>query len=105
MNKESAALLQAGKTALESKDYKTASLKLREALQLNPGNSEARALKEQADREAFNDVKNMYGESVIEENLGNIESAKKKWRTILTVAPKENPYYEKAMIKMRKYEK
>jgi hypothetical protein len=58
-----------------------------------------------ATRELHVEMKNMYSESVIEENLGNIESAKKKWSVILKQDEKSDPYYEKAQIKLRKYEK
>jgi hypothetical protein len=70
-----------------------------------PFNNEAKTLRDSASRDLHLEMKNMYSESVIEENLGNIESAKKKWATIIKADEKTDTYFEKAQMKLRKYEK
>ena len=91
--------------SLKNKEYKNAILKFNEALKLAPNNNEAKDLNEKAQKELRVDMKNMYAESVIEENLGNIESAKKKWRTILEQDVPGDAYFDKAKTKLGKYEK
>ncbi len=105
MLKESQALVIEGKTALESKEFSDALSKFNQALVMAPFNEEAKTLKTTATKQLHSEMKNVYSESVIEENLGNIESAKRKWSTILKQDDKEDPYYQKAQIKLRKYEK
>jgi len=105
LQKQSEALVAEGKELLDSKDYKSAYNKFNQAIQIYPNNGGAADFKDQAFRELHLQVKNMYDESVIEEDLGNIESAKKKWHTILTQDLKFDDFYQKAQIKLRKYEK
>lgn len=105
MLKASSSYVREGKAALEQKEYKAAITKLNKALELFKENSEARDLKEKAMAELRIEMKNLYSESVIEEDLGNIESAKKKWRLILETNVSSDPYFEKAKNKINKYEK
>jgi hypothetical protein len=48
-------------------------------------------------------MKALYSDSVLEENLGNIESAKVKWKEILENDIDTGDYYKKAKSKMKKY--
>jgi hypothetical protein len=105
MLKESQILVSEGKTALDAREFADAVNKFNKALVLAPFNDDAKLMRTTATRELHAEMKNMYSESVIEENLGNIESAKKKWSTILKQDDKSDQYYEKAQIKLRKYEK
>ncbi len=105
MRQDSQVMVQKGKTAFENKEYKNSLKFLSSALELDGTNNEAKDLQIKAAAELRIDMKNIYSESVIEENLGNIESAKKKWRTILDQNVKSDSYYEKAHIKLGKYEK
>jgi pSer/pThr/pTyr-binding forkhead associated (FHA) protein len=104
MLKESQSLVAEGKTSLDSKEYSEAIKKFNQALIMAPFNADAKALRESASRDLHLEMKNMYSESVIEENLGNVESAKKKWATIIKEDEKSDPYYDKAQMKLRKYE-
>ena len=103
--KESEALVQDGKASLDQKDYSTALQKFSKALQIYPNNGDAMEYRDQASKELHLEMKNLYSESVIEENLGNVDSAKKKWKTIIKEDEKTDNYYEKSQIKLRKYEK
>lgn len=105
LNEQGQSLFAAGKAALDSKDYKGAITNLSKALAIAPDNGDIRSYKERAEKELRQEMKNLYAESVIEENLGNIESAKKKWRTIIEVDVKTDDYFTKAKSKLDKYEK
>jgi len=105
INKESSASLTEGKAAFEAKDYKTAVRKLQTAVDLSPENADAKSALEKAMAELRTLMKNIYTESVLEENSGNIESAKKKWQQILDQDVPGGNYYNKAQIKMKKYVK
>jgi len=98
-------LFREGKAALDSKDYKNAIYKLAAALKIYPQNGDAKISKEKAESELHIELKNIYSESVIDEDLGNIETAKKKWKLIVEKSTTFDTYFEKAKIKLRKYEK
>ena len=105
INQETDALNKEGISALETKDYNPALDKLNKALAISPENGDARSYKERAERELRIEMKNLYADSVIEENLGNIDLAKKKWRTILEQNISTDSYFQKAKAKLGKYEK
>jgi tetratricopeptide (TPR) repeat protein len=94
-----------GKQALDAKEYKKAIIKLSEALRIYPQNGDAKISKERAESELHIEMKNIYSESVIDENIGNIEPAKKKWKQIIEQDVPADDYYQKAKIKLGKYEK
>jgi outer membrane protein assembly factor BamD (BamD/ComL family) len=98
-------LVQEGKTSMDSKDFSEAIKKFDQALVMAPFNSDAKDMRETAARELHLEMKNIYDEAVIEENFGNIESAKKKWATIIRQDLKSDSYYDMSKIKLRKYEK
>jgi pSer/pThr/pTyr-binding forkhead associated (FHA) protein/tetratricopeptide (TPR) repeat protein len=102
---QSQSIFASGKSALEAKDYKTAIVNLSKALAISPENGDIKSYKERAEKELRQEMKNLYAESVIEENLGNIESAKKKWRTIMEQDLPSDDYFKKAKSKLDKYEK
>lgn len=105
MKEDALIFVQEGRRALDDKDYKNAVIKFNKALKISANLPEANELKERAYSELRVEMKNIYSESVIEENLGNIESAKKKWRTILEQDVPTDDYYEKAKSKLSKYER
>ncbi|MBK9294287.1 MAG: FHA domain-containing protein [Oligoflexia bacterium] len=105
MLSQSQAFVNEGKSALEQKEFKNAIVKFNKALELFSENKEAAEFKKRALSELRLEVKTLYSESVIEEDLGNIESAKKKWRIILENNIPSDPYYQKAKNKINKYEK
>jgi pSer/pThr/pTyr-binding forkhead associated (FHA) protein/tetratricopeptide (TPR) repeat protein len=105
LRKESDSLVQEGKSAMDNKDYGAAVKKFQRAIASDPSNSEASSARSRAISELHQQLKNNYGESVIEENLGNIEQAKKKWKEILNQGDPSDDYFQKAKMKLQKYEK
>jgi hypothetical protein len=47
----------------------------------------------------------LYQEGVREESVGEVETAKVRWRKIVELSIPEEDYYKKAKIKLRKYER
>ncbi len=65
--------------ALGSKQkYKDAWLACQRALSEDPRNSEAKEMQEQMLADLRREMKNIYEDSVLEESLGNVDSAKEK---------------------------
>ncbi|MCC6276774.1 MAG: FHA domain-containing protein [Oligoflexia bacterium] len=105
MQEQSGQLVREGKGHLDNKDYKNAISKFKKALTMFPNNGDASILLEKAQKDSNVELKNLYAESVLEENLGNIDSAKRKWKTILDSGLVDSEYYRKAKSKLGKYER
>jgi tetratricopeptide (TPR) repeat protein len=105
MTKESRVFLDQAKASFDAKEYRSALAKFSKAIALAPFNTEAKAMREKAANEIHQEMKNIYSESVIEENLGNIDSAKAKWSKIINDDENSDPYYQKAQMKLRKYDR
>lgn len=85
------------------KDHKLAIAKLEQALRLNPQANDIKELHSKYSKELLGIVKNMYGDSVLEENLGNIDAAKNIWKKIKTIDVPHGEYHKKASAKLKKY--
>jgi hypothetical protein len=48
-------------------------------------------------------MKAIYEDSVLEESLGNIDSAKEKWKHLMLEDLQSDEYYNKAKLKLQKY--
>jgi tetratricopeptide (TPR) repeat protein len=101
----SAVLVREGKSKLDNRDYKTAIAKFKQALTVFPNNGDANILLEKATKDSNVELKNLYAESVLEENLGNIDSAKRKWKHIIESGLVDSEYFKKARSKLGKYER
>jgi pSer/pThr/pTyr-binding forkhead associated (FHA) protein/tetratricopeptide (TPR) repeat protein len=85
------------------KEYKDAISALDQALHLDPQNQSVRNQYTTYSKELQGIVKNMYGDSVLEENLGNIDSAKEKWKKIRATDVPSGEYFKKSGLKLKKY--
>jgi pSer/pThr/pTyr-binding forkhead associated (FHA) protein len=85
------------------KEYRDAIATLDRALNLDPQNTSVRDQYSTYSKELQGLVKNIYGDSVLEENLGNIDSAKEKWKKIRTMDVPHGEYYKKSGLKLKKY--
>ncbi len=72
------------------------------ALKIDPMDSEAPAGMKRIKGVLTDRAKHLYTEGVFAESYGDIETAEKKYREVLAVVPKEDDYYEKAEIKLKK---
>lgn len=85
------------------KEYKESILKLDQAMRLDPQNSSVRNQYGIYSKELQGIVKNLYGDSVLEENLGNIDAAKEKWKKIRSIDVPHGEYFKKSGLKIKKY--
>ncbi|MGE3975569.1 MAG: FHA domain-containing protein [Bdellovibrionales bacterium] len=83
--------------------YKEALQTLTRAMELDPSDNNTRLMYETVQQDLNRKMKTLYSDSVIEENLGNIESAKQKWRIIKDQDLEGNNYYMKAARKLNRY--
>jgi len=94
---------KAAEESLKSGDMRAAYYSLKNAFQLNPDNL---ALRDKMNAVLIDLRKQMqifYQEGVLEESVGEIETAKSKWKKILQLSIPEEDYYQKAKIKLKKY--
>ncbi len=73
------------------------------ALADRPKNERAVDLRKRAYARLSDEMKNIYEDSVLEENMGNLDSAKDKWMQIVHHSVRGENYYEKARSKLRTY--
>jgi len=83
--------------------YKEAWLACKKALDEDPKNNEAKEYQEQMLTDLRREMKNIYEDSVLEESLGNVDSAKEKWRRIMKEDLDFNDYHVKSKSKLQKY--
>jgi pSer/pThr/pTyr-binding forkhead associated (FHA) protein/tetratricopeptide (TPR) repeat protein len=96
-------LMKEATTDFEAKNYKDSIGKLTKALKLDPSVQEAKDLLTTVTNELNRNMKTIYSDSVLEESLGNIESAKSLWKKILDTDVASGDYYRKAKSKTKKY--
>jgi tetratricopeptide (TPR) repeat protein len=83
--------------------YREAWLACKKALDEDPKNDEAKQAQEQMLGELRREMKNIYEDSVLEESLGNVDSAKEKWRRIMKEDLDFDDYAKKSKSKLQKY--
>ena len=103
INEEVNRLKSQARNEHSQKNYKIAIAKLEEAIRLNPQDAEAKDQHSKYSKELQGIVKNLYGDSVLEENLGDIDSAKEKWKKIRSMDVPHSEYYKKSGLKLKKY--
>lgn len=84
--------------AYNQKNYRAAIKKLEDAIRLNPQIRFIKDTHAQYSKELSNQVKALYGDSILEENLGNIDSAKEKWRKIHAMDMEYGKYIKKQIL-------
>ncbi len=83
--------------------YRDAYLACDKAVAEDPGQTDAKAYRDQMHAELKRDMRNIYQDSVLEESLGNVDSAKEKWRRIIKEDLDFDEYTVKAKSKLKKY--
>lgn len=76
---------------------------LQVALDLEPGNTAAKSQFDKVYKDLNRRLKAIYGDSVLEESLGNVEAAKQKWNNIIEMDLETGEYYQKAKRMLKKY--
>lgn len=89
---------------LENGEYKESILAANVGLEVNRDHKELLSIKTDADKQLTTILRKYYQESIIEEDYGEIDEAKIKWKKILESGVEGSDYYTKAQNKLRYYE-
>jgi len=73
------------------------------AVDEDPENEEAKTQRHSMLTELKRELKSIYEDSVLEESMGNVDSAKEKWRKIMKEDLEKGEYARKARSKLEKY--
>ncbi|HMN67269.1 MAG TPA: FHA domain-containing protein [Bdellovibrionales bacterium] len=87
----------------EKSQWKEAYLACDKALAEDGSNEEARGYRGKMHSELKREMKSIYEDSVLEESLGNVDSAKEKWKKIVKENLDFDDYTKKAKSKLQKY--
>lgn len=96
-------LLQGCKESLEKSQFKAAIKFCDNAVAEDPSSADAQRMKAQAKSEMRKELKSMYEDSVLEESMGNIDTAKEKWKQIIEKSIPGEEYHNKARKNLDKY--
>jgi pSer/pThr/pTyr-binding forkhead associated (FHA) protein/tetratricopeptide (TPR) repeat protein len=83
--------------------YRDAYIACDKAVSEDPNNSDAKENRGSMLSELKRELKGIYEDSVLEESLGNVDSAKEKWRKIMKDDLEGGEYYKKAKGKLKPY--
>lgn len=103
MNSKTANLQAEAEKFYQAQNLKGAILALRKARILDPSNFTLPEKIDQYTNELRKQMMTIYQEGILEENLGNVDAAKEKWKKILELDVPDGEYYKKAYIKLKKY--
>lgn len=92
-----------GDKALGESKYREAVISFRGALEIDPFNLEVKAKYDKALNDLRKSMMAPYQEAVLEESVGEVESAKTRWKKIREQSVPEEEYFQKATIKLKKY--
>lgn len=100
---QQATQLRLSDEALKKNDYKTAITVLKKALKINPENESVKSKINFSLNELKKQMQVLYQEGILEESVGEVDSAKSKWKKIIDSSVPDEEYYKKSMIKLKKY--
>lgn len=89
--------------AFGSERYKEAVQLIRKAVSFNPENEDMKGKQAKFEKELTKSMQLIYQEGILEENVGNVEVAKKKWGLIKEQSLEGEEYFKKARVKLKKY--
>ena len=96
--------IDASEKFLAEDDYKNTVLEANKGLEVNRDHPKLLQIKATAQRSLKMILRRYYQESVIEEDFGQIDEAKIKWKKILEQGVPGSDYYNKAKLKLKYYE-
>jgi len=76
---------------------------IRKAVSFNPENEAIKGKQRTYEKALTKSLMPIYHEGILEENVGNVEVAKKKWQAILEASMEGEEYFKKAKAKLKKY--
>ncbi|MCM2282446.1 MAG: FHA domain-containing protein [Bdellovibrionaceae bacterium] len=87
----------------DSGKLKEAYAALEQVRKIDPNSSKVTSLADRIVKDLNQQLKAVYEDSVLEEGLGNVDSAKEKWAKILEIDRPNGEYYRRARNKLRQY--
>lgn len=103
MSTQQAELEREADSAYQKGDLKNTIVTLKKALQINPDNEAVKGRISTVMAELKKQMQTFYQEGILEESVGEVETAKTKWKKIIERSLPEEDYYKKAAIKLKKY--
>jgi tetratricopeptide (TPR) repeat protein len=94
---------QAADDDFKKGDFRSAVQNLKKAQDLNPENESLKGRMAAMFSELKKQMQTLYQEGVLEESVGEVETAKGKWKKIIELSLPDEEYYKKAKIKLKKY--
>jgi tetratricopeptide (TPR) repeat protein len=88
---------------LKRGDLKQAILTLQKASKINPENESIKGRVSSLLNDLKKQMMTLYKEGVLEESVGEVDTAKTKWKKIIEASLPEEDYYRKAKSKLKKY--
>ncbi len=104
MNQKLSVYLKDSETFKQKGNLKSAILELRKAKTIDPESRDLAKKEKQYISELKKQMQVLYQEGILEESVGEVETAKVKWKKILSSSVPDEEYYIKANIKLKKYE-
>ena len=92
------------KESIKSSNYKQAIQSCDAVLSEDPSNKNAESLRGAAINLLRKKMKQIYDDSVLEEQFGNIQAAREKWNKILIESTPDEDYFKRAKRKLKKYD-
>ena len=103
IDKEVSRRLASAERKFNDGKHKEAYIDVQKAKKVDPQNPKISELTDRIVRDLNAQLQAIYSDSVLEEGLGNIESAKEKWRKMLEIDRPDGEYYRRAQSKLRQY--
>jgi len=103
LNRKVTAYLDQCKSLGEKGQFRDAYLACDQALKEDPENEQVKSQQERMLATLRSNLKSIYEDSVLEESLGNVDSAKEKWKKIIKEDLDFDDYSKKARTLLKKY--
>ncbi len=103
MSEQQGVLEKEADLAYKKNDLKGSIISLKKALEINPENETIKGRINSVIAELKKQMQNLYQEGILEESVGEVETAKAKWKKIVESSVPEEDYYKKARTKLKKY--
>lgn len=91
------------KTLVEEGKHRQAIIALEKAVEMSPPNHELDEEIEKITEDLRKKMQALYQEAILEENIGNVDTAKDRWKKIIEQDIPNGEYHNKAKIKLKKY--
>ncbi len=95
--------IEKSKSMAEGENFKDAILLLEKAQTLDPEDEKIPEQIALITGELKKKMQGLYQEAIVEENIGNVETAKERWKKILELDVPAGEYFQKSKIKLKKY--